>query len=238
MKKVCGACRKRLPAKRCFWKSNATKDGFQGTCKDCSRGRCRERDQNGMTPYQRYARRLRLKVLRHYGGEPPSCACLGCDETRFEFLAIDHVDGGGRKHRQEITGGIYRWLVRSGFPDGYRVLCHNCNQALGNFGYCPHQRLIDVESVSRRKRKTSGAIKKEILDAADRLEKRGVYPSATAIAKESGMGHRSGIVLKCRSELVAAGLWPHQVLPIGFSWKSHKAMWDTRRKQATKKDGP
>jgi hypothetical protein len=29
-------------------------------------------------------------------------------------------------------------LARNGFPDGYRVLCHNCNMALGQYGYCPH----------------------------------------------------------------------------------------------------
>ena len=25
------------------------------------------------------------------------------------------------------------------FPPGFRVLCHNCNQALGAYGYCPHK---------------------------------------------------------------------------------------------------
>jgi hypothetical protein len=34
---------------------------------------------------------------------------------------------------------IYRWLISSGFPEGFRVLCHNCNQAIGLYGFCPHQ---------------------------------------------------------------------------------------------------
>jgi len=26
-----------------------------------------------------------------------------------------------------------------GYPTGFRVLCHNCNQAIGLYGYCPHK---------------------------------------------------------------------------------------------------
>jgi hypothetical protein len=33
---------------------------------------------------------------------------------------------------------MYAYLIRNNFPEGYRVLCHNCNQSLGYFGYCPH----------------------------------------------------------------------------------------------------
>ena len=34
---------------------------------------------------------------------------------------------------------IYRYLKIRGFPPGYQVLCHNCNQAKGFYGKCPHQ---------------------------------------------------------------------------------------------------
>jgi hypothetical protein len=27
-----------------------------------------------------------------------------------------------------------------GYPPGFRVLCHNCNMAIGLFGVCPHER--------------------------------------------------------------------------------------------------
>lgn len=83
--------------------------------------------------------KLRRRVLDHYGG---SCDC--CGEGRQPFLAIDHIDGGGIQHRKSLGNAgfgisFYRWLVNQGFPTGFRVLCHNCNQALGHYGRCPHQ---------------------------------------------------------------------------------------------------
>jgi len=79
---------------------------------------------------------LREKVLIHYGGNPPKCAC--CGESKIEFLAIDHVNGGGRKHSASINGHLCEWLRLHAYPAGFRVLCHNCNQAMGIYGYCPH----------------------------------------------------------------------------------------------------
>lgn len=90
---------------------------------------------------QQYKWNKKMAVLRHYGGDPPKCAC--CNESHVEFLAIDHVDGGGNEHRRRIgsNGGasFYAWLIRRGLPDGFRVLCHNCNMAWGLLGYCPHK---------------------------------------------------------------------------------------------------
>lgn len=86
----------------------------------------------------RYRKKVRLKVLEHYGGK---CQC--CGEDKYEFLSIDHINGGGNKHRKEnglLTGqGTYRWLIRNNFPKGFRVLCHNCNFAFGHYKKCPHQ---------------------------------------------------------------------------------------------------
>lgn len=81
-------------------------------------------------------RAVRRLVIEAYGGK---CAC--CSEDRIEFLAIDHINGGGRKHRKSIGGrNFYRWVRDSGFPGDFRVLCHNCNMSLGFYGYCPHNR--------------------------------------------------------------------------------------------------
>lgn len=82
-------------------------------------------------------RESRMQVFEHYG---KICAC--CSEDRYEFLAIDHVDGGGAKHRRQIGRGwtMTRWLIANNFPSGFRTLCHNCNQAIGHYGYCPHAR--------------------------------------------------------------------------------------------------
>lgn len=73
-----------------------------------------------------------------YGG---TCRC--CSESRNEFLAIDHVNGGGNKHRLELevggSAGFYTWLKRNGFPPVFQVLCHNCNMARSIYGRCPHE---------------------------------------------------------------------------------------------------
>lgn len=79
---------------------------------------------------------LRAQIISYYSNGANECAC--CGDRHVEFLAIDHINGGGRKHRDEVKN-IYSWLRRTGFPDGFRVLCHNCNMALGLYGYCPHE---------------------------------------------------------------------------------------------------
>lgn len=80
--------------------------------------------------------RLKREVLTHYAEGILACAC--CAVTELEFLTIDHIHGGGSKHHREIKGHLYRWLKKNNFPEGYRVLCMNCNFALGHFNYCPH----------------------------------------------------------------------------------------------------
>lgn len=80
----------------------------------------------------------RLRVLKHYSGEVPVCAC--CQEAHYEFLGIDHIDGGGTQHRKSVGVNLDRWLIKNGFPEGYQVLCHNCNLSLGMYGHCPHKR--------------------------------------------------------------------------------------------------
>ena len=84
---------------------------------------------------------MRLESLRHYGGDPPSCAC--CGENELHFLSIDHLNGNGGKHRKQVGSGnaFHYWLRRSGYPDGFQVLCHNCNMAKGFYGECPHMRI-------------------------------------------------------------------------------------------------
>jgi hypothetical protein len=89
----------------------------------------RERERN---------RRNREAVIAHYGNQ---CECCGLKE--FEFLAIDHVNGGGRRHRREgklVGPKFYVWIIRNGYPAGvFRVLCHNCNSGRHhNGGVCPH----------------------------------------------------------------------------------------------------
>lgn len=82
-------------------------------------------------------RMLKVKILAHYGNR---CSC--CGEDRYEFLCLDHMAGNGNNHRRylNIRGGssFYHWIIKNNYPDGYRILCQNCNHAYGHYGYCPH----------------------------------------------------------------------------------------------------
>lgn len=85
--------------------------------------------------------KARTAALTVYGGPSPECGC--CSENDSDSLCIDHVNGGGNAHRKQIGRlagySFYVWLKKNGYPSGFRVLCLNCNDAMGIFGYCPHQ---------------------------------------------------------------------------------------------------
>lgn len=73
------------------------------------------------------------EAVNHYG---KVCKC--CSEDRLVFLCIDHIDGGGNKHRRKIGTGVVLWLRKNKYPKGFQVLCHNCNFAKSQ-GVCPHK---------------------------------------------------------------------------------------------------
>lgn len=85
---------------------------------------------------KKHGKKIRFEVLSHYSRGSPRCAC--CGEDMLEFLCIDHINGGGSREHKKTGVNIYAWLRKNDFPLGYRVLCHNCNSALGFYGYCPH----------------------------------------------------------------------------------------------------
>ena len=92
--------------------------------------------------YRKIRERKRRKkqrkiVLEHYSNGKMECAC--CGETTIEFLSIDHINGGGTQHLKEIVGQLTSWLIKNKFPSGFQILCHNCNQAKGFYGQCPHK---------------------------------------------------------------------------------------------------
>lgn len=83
--------------------------------------------------------RLRMAVLSHYSGGAMRCAC--CAESELAFLTIDHIVPIRRQNRDSRHGGtaLYSRLRSQGFPDGFQVLCYNCNCAKGANGECPHK---------------------------------------------------------------------------------------------------
>jgi hypothetical protein len=94
----------------------------------------------GLDAGKRYRVRLRLAALQNYSQGDPHCLC--CGETTLEFLALDHINGGGNAHRKAIrptsVQSMYEWAKRNGYPPIFQVLCHNCNLAKGFYGRCPH----------------------------------------------------------------------------------------------------
>lgn len=115
----------------------------------CSRKCCRKRyrrQNREKIKHQQKVRdmrrreRLRKLVLEHYGGNPPKCAC--CGETEIRFLTVDHIDptykpdSKGKRKR----GANYSWIVKNNFPEGFQILCFNCNCGRHhNGGVCPHK---------------------------------------------------------------------------------------------------
>lgn len=161
--KRCSKCDEHKPISE-FWKDKAHKDGLTWWCKACCRRSNAnwQRENKGTVNaktarnfvrngdrYLEQNRRSRLnrkkRIFAAYGNK---CAC--CGEHRFEFLTIDHINGGGNKHRKEVTGHgthFHIWLEKNGYPEGFRVLCANCNTSMGFHGYCPHGNLEPVARV-------------------------------------------------------------------------------------------
>jgi hypothetical protein len=70
----------------------------------------------------------KIDALTHYGNG--KCACVRCGYDDIRALSIDHINGGGAKHRREINNGggsrIYNWLIKNEYPNGFQTLCLNC----------------------------------------------------------------------------------------------------------------
>lgn len=160
--RFCTECKTYLAVDQ-FGKNRAISDGLHVYCKPCNAKKMRDnyhadpalwnRRRNESlqrwrkdhpeklkAQYERHSARMRefrREVLGAYGGK---CTC--CGEATFEFLTIDHINNDGAQHRKEVgeSWAIYRWLKKQGYPDGFQVLCFNCNCAKQFSGQCPHQR--------------------------------------------------------------------------------------------------
>ena len=60
----------------------------------------------------------------------------------MQFLSLDHPKGGGQEERRVLNSWGAEFgarLIRLGLPDGYQILCFNCNVGDGFFRICPHR---------------------------------------------------------------------------------------------------
>jgi hypothetical protein len=204
--KKCTSC-KRHKAVGQFYKQRRNKDGLQSQCKTCAKARLAtarkiRRIAGELTDAQKTRQRLRREVLQHYGGENLQCSCPGCNVTQIEFLSIDHIDGGGHQHRKQIgESGLYTWLKRQNFPPGFRVLCHNCNQSMGAYGYCPH---VQTKVLDLRTRVDK--LLTAVLQAAITLHRNNRRLSARNLATTSGVS--CSAILRNRDKLEDLPGWP------------------------------
>ena len=89
--------------------------------------------------------KIKSKVFAHYSkvvsnSDVPICACCGYSDIRF--LNVDHIDGRKNlsvKEKKLQSHYLWKYLIKTGFPSGYQILCYNCNLGKGREKYCPHQ---------------------------------------------------------------------------------------------------
>ena len=70
----------------------------------------------------------KVQAMMYYSSGIPICRRCGAQD--MDVLCIDHIEGGGTKHRRLVgsSGAEFAfWLIKQGFPEGYQVLCANCN---------------------------------------------------------------------------------------------------------------
>lgn len=144
-KKICTRCKQPKFLVLEFGTKDSKGNGKRGPesrCKPCrvevDRDRVKRDPVKHKAKCRRTNQRLKNTVFDHYGRV---CDCCGEDDIRF--LSIDHEDGKGAEHRKEAKCGsgtaFYAWLIRNGFPTGYKTLCISCNIAKGRLGRCPHE---------------------------------------------------------------------------------------------------
>ena len=80
---------------------------------------------------KKYREQLRILVISHYSNGTMHCMNPKCEvpggAKDIRALCIDHINGGGRQHAQEVGNHVYYWIVKHKFPSGFQVLCQSCN---------------------------------------------------------------------------------------------------------------
>jgi hypothetical protein len=97
---------------------------------------------------KKFREELKLEVFSNLSklysnSKIPCCRCCG-ESSYIEFLTIDHIDGRKNlpKNEQKLKGEkLNLWLKKNNYPNGFQVLCWNCNLVKGSFGQCPHEEL-------------------------------------------------------------------------------------------------
>ena len=99
-------------------------------CEECYSSYLYLKHMNKKTIYnstkaKKYNQKIRIDCLKHYSKGSLKCAKCGYGDLRA--LTIDHICGDGYEHRKKIkTRQIGHYLKSHNYPEGYQVLCMNC----------------------------------------------------------------------------------------------------------------
>src|SRR3989344_585370 len=133
MKKKCIRCNKTKEESDFIPRYKGERENWNRPCKNCNANRAkkyrdthpeyRKKEAAASVIYRaknrirlkenfiKWRTRIKVEVLGHYSKGIPKCRC--CGESHIEFLSIDHIDCGGKKHFIGLNrrgAGFYVWL--------------------------------------------------------------------------------------------------------------------------------
>jgi hypothetical protein len=71
-------------------------------------------------------KQLRYKIINYYSNG--TMKCIRCGFSDIRALTIDHINGGGCDHKKQINRPLMTWIKQNNFPDGFQILCMNCQK--------------------------------------------------------------------------------------------------------------
>jgi hypothetical protein len=80
---------------------------------------CPEHDKKRRLRAQLGRLSLKERIISHYG---QTCNWPGCNISDTDMLTLDHINDDGSTDR---AAGLYRRVIKAGFPDTFQVLCWN-----------------------------------------------------------------------------------------------------------------
>jgi hypothetical protein len=135
-------CQTHLDQQKFYRNKARDQKAADGICEKCKAPRLPDKTRcaSCLEDQRLFARdrhnRLRDAAFEAYGGYKCNC----CGFTYKTCLELDHVNGGGNKHRAEqgdCSTGVYKWLRDNNYPAGMmQVLCANCNKSKHKDGVC------------------------------------------------------------------------------------------------------
>lgn len=127
--KICRVCSHELTKKNTYTvsKGNICKSCYRTYQQKLQKKKYADNPDIVKATVKAHRDKIKREVLGHYSKD---LTCVKCKFDDLRALSIDHIDSGGCKHRKELgnTGGteFYRWLKKEGYPEGFQVLCMNC----------------------------------------------------------------------------------------------------------------